>query len=444
MSAFGSVRVTVASQTRRVDLVLPGAVPVAELVPELARSVGLLEPRPVHDGYRLATLSGRVLAGDTGLIRQGIEHGALLTVVSGSEDLSPRVYDDSAEAVADIVERDVIPWDSLSGRRTTLATAALMMTLAAVPLVLRPGGTATAAAASVALALTTAAIVVSRARGQAEIAVVLAWLGAGYAGVAGFTLAPAGPMSTLPVVCGGVGASTAGVASLIGLEVGRSLMIAPIVVGGFFGATGLAIGAVPVDPAVVVAIALTLVAMVGSSFTRLALGASRATIHELRSIEDITGDPGLVDAEQVRADVAVAHQILIAVSAASGLIVVGMAPLAVSLGPSGTLLSVACCLAVLLRTRHQRARSQVLVDLVAGIAGLLCVAISVLCLYPNWGVITVVSLGATGTFLIAVLVLTSSPSVGWGRAGDLAERTVLLALPSLLAVSTGAVAAVLG
>ena len=38
----GLVRVTVASGSRRVDLVLPGAVPVAELVPELARSVGLL------------------------------------------------------------------------------------------------------------------------------------------------------------------------------------------------------------------------------------------------------------------------------------------------------------------------------------------------------------------------------------------------------------------
>ena len=34
-AASGLVRVTVASGTRRVDLVLPGAVPVAELVPEL-------------------------------------------------------------------------------------------------------------------------------------------------------------------------------------------------------------------------------------------------------------------------------------------------------------------------------------------------------------------------------------------------------------------------
>ena len=39
----GLVRVTVISASRRVDLVLPGAICVAELVPELARSVGLLD-----------------------------------------------------------------------------------------------------------------------------------------------------------------------------------------------------------------------------------------------------------------------------------------------------------------------------------------------------------------------------------------------------------------
>ena len=52
MGTSGLVRVTVSSGTRRVDLVLPGAVPVAELVPELARSVGLLDAATVYGGYR--------------------------------------------------------------------------------------------------------------------------------------------------------------------------------------------------------------------------------------------------------------------------------------------------------------------------------------------------------------------------------------------------------
>ena len=71
----GLVRVTVASGTRRVDLVLPGAVPVAELVPELARRVGLLDPSTVYGGYRLVTAEGRELATDAGLVIQGVEDG---------------------------------------------------------------------------------------------------------------------------------------------------------------------------------------------------------------------------------------------------------------------------------------------------------------------------------------------------------------------------------
>ena len=121
--ASGLVRVTVASGTRRVDLVLPGAVPVAELVPELARSVGLLDPATVYGGYRLVTPEGRELAGDAGLIIQGIEDGGLLTVTAGVDDEPPRVYDDVVEAMTDVVERDLKPWEPASGRRTALSAA---------------------------------------------------------------------------------------------------------------------------------------------------------------------------------------------------------------------------------------------------------------------------------------------------------------------------------
>jgi len=69
--APGLVRVTVTSGTRRVDLVLPGAVPVAELVPELARSVGVLDAATAYGGYRLVTQQGRELVGDAGLTIQG-------------------------------------------------------------------------------------------------------------------------------------------------------------------------------------------------------------------------------------------------------------------------------------------------------------------------------------------------------------------------------------
>ena len=90
-STSGLVRVTVASGTRRVDLVLPGSVPVAELVPELARSVGLLDAATVYGGYRVLTQDGRRLASDAGLTMQGVEDGGLLTVAAGVDETPPRV-----------------------------------------------------------------------------------------------------------------------------------------------------------------------------------------------------------------------------------------------------------------------------------------------------------------------------------------------------------------
>jgi hypothetical protein len=89
VSASSMVRVTVTSATRRVDLVLPGAVPVAELIPELARAVGLLDGATVYGGYHLVTAEGRRLSGDGGLMIQGVEDGGTLTVTAGVDEPHP-------------------------------------------------------------------------------------------------------------------------------------------------------------------------------------------------------------------------------------------------------------------------------------------------------------------------------------------------------------------
>jgi type VII secretion integral membrane protein EccD len=444
MSAPGLVRLTVASSTRRVDLVLPGAVPVAELVPELARSVGLLDPGTVHGDYRLITIGGRVLAGGAGLAAQGIEDGGLLTLTAGVDDVPPRVYDDVVEAMADVVERDLKPWEPASGRRTALAAAGLMMALGAGALSVQASAFASAAATTVAVILALGAIVVSRVQRQAEAAVAMGWIGASYAAVAGFTLAPDGPVFGLPVASAGAGATAVGLACLVGLAEGRTLMIPPLVVGAIFLATGLVTHLAPVDPVLVHTTALTLVVMVGSILPWLALGMTGATVHQLRSIQDVDPDPDPIDLDRVSAEARVAHQILVAVSAAVGLLLVSIAPLAVSLGLSGTLLAAGSCLVVMLRTRQHRARPQVLVGLVCGILGLLSVAISLVWLYPGWRPMTAMALAVSGGLQLAVTLLPSTSSARWGRVGDLAEGATLLALVPLLVVATGVFAAIRG
>src|SRR4051794_13708492 len=123
VSASGLVRVTVASGTRRVDLVLPGSVPVAELVPELARSVGLLDAATVYGGYRVVTAEGRELAPETGLITQGIEDGGLLSVTAGVDEAPPRLYDDIVEGMTGVGGRGLPARGPAAGRRTPLVGA---------------------------------------------------------------------------------------------------------------------------------------------------------------------------------------------------------------------------------------------------------------------------------------------------------------------------------
>ena len=437
ISASSLVRVTVASGSRRVDLVLPGAVPVAELVPELARSVGLLDGATVYGGYHLVTPEGRRLASDAGLMIQGIEDGGLVTVTAGVDDPVPRVYDDVVEAMTDVVERDLKPWQPASGRRTALAAAALLLALGAVALLIQDSRLSAVAAALVAACLVTGAIVLSRAQREPEAAVAVAWMGVGYAAVAGLLLAPEGELFALPVVYAGAGVVIAGLVCLVGLGEGRTLLIPPVVVGAVFLASGLLLRVVTFGYAEVLTTTLVLVVVVGSVFPWMALGATGTRVDQLFNDADITADPDEIDAFQVAADARTAHEILVAISATVGLLLVLIGPIAVTLGLAGTILAVVCCLVVMLRTRQYRTGAEVLVGLVSGVLGLAAVAVAVLWLYPDWRPTAAVVLATTGAVLLALTLLPSGPSIRRGRLGDVAEAMALLSLFPLVVLATG-------
>ena len=437
-STSGLVRVTVTSGTRRVDLVLPASVPVAELVPELARSVGLLDAATVYGGYRVITQDGRPLAGDAGLTMQGVQDGGLLTVAAGVDDTPPRVYDDVVEAMADAVERDLKPWEPAAGRRTALTAAMLLLALGAFALYLQRGSDV-AAAASVIIAalLVVGAVVLSHAQREREASICLAWMGAVYAAVAGRMLVPDGDLFGYPVAAAGAGAMLAGMVCVVGLRAGRALVIPAIVVGSIFAAVGLVMTRTTVDAAAVFTTVLVLVVVVGSVLPWLALGATGTNVEQLYSHADITREPTPIDPQLVREDAMVGHEILLAVSATVGALLVLTAPLAVTLGLPGTLIAVASSAVVMLRTRQSRTGSEVMVGLASGILGLLTTAGAVLVVHPDWRATVAVVLAATGALLLAGTFVPGSASVRRGRLADVAEVTALVALVPLLVLAVG-------
>jgi hypothetical protein len=215
-------------------------------------------------------------------------------------------------------------------------------------------------------------------------------------------------------------------------------VLPPVVVGAVFVAAGLLMHAIDdLDAAVLLTIVLSVVVMLGSVFPWLALGVTGTTVDQLYSDADITADPTDVDPARVGADARVAHEILVAISGTVGLLLLAIAPLAVSLGLFGTLLAVDASLVVMLRTRQYRTGSEVLVGLASGIAGLVSTAVSILLLFPRWHPVAAVVLAASGAVLLAATLLPGTPSVRRGRFGDVVESVALLALLPLLVLAVG-------
>jgi hypothetical protein len=300
------------------------------------------------------------------------------------------------------------------------------------------------AAGTVAVALVAGAIVLSRAQHEPEAAVAVAWMGCLYAALAGLMLVlrQDSDFFGYPVACAGGAAMLAGLVCVVGLGEGRTLALPPVVVGAIFLATGLLTQAGPLDPAVVLTTALAIVVLAGSVFPWLALGLTGTKVDQLFTPADVTADPEDIDPVRVGADARVAHEILVATSATVGLMLVLVAPLAVSLGLSGTLLAVVSCLVVMLRTRQYRTGQEVLVGLGSGILGLASIAVSLLWMHPAWRPTVAVTLAATGAVLLAVTLVPGTQSLRRGRLGDLAETLCLLGLLPLVVLATGIYSAI--
>lgn len=439
----GLVRVSVHAGRRGADLALPGSLPVAELLPELARTLGVLDGQTAYAGYELVTSEGRRLAGGTGLVFQGVEDGAVLTVTSGVDDEAPRVYDDIVEAMADAVEGDMQPWDPASGRRTALAAGVLLLSLGALALALqRPDVVAGAAAGVGALVLVASSVVLAQVRSESAAAVTLAWAGVLYAVACGVTAAPAGPILALPAALAGLGAMLVGVIGAVGLVERRAMMLPAVVVGAVVAASGGIVVVSSFTAAAVYTVALVLAVLVGSVLPWLALGSTGTRVEQAHSDTDITAEPPEVRPDDVRRDARSGHEVLLAVTATGGLLLVLVSPLAVSLGVCGALLPVCGSVVLMLRTRQYRVGTEVAAGLACGVAGLVAVAVSIIVEHAAWHVtLAMVLVGVSAVLLVLTLVPTT-PSVRRGRLGDVAELTALVAMFPLLVVATGLVSAV--
>lgn len=178
-------RVTLVTGARRVDLAVPGAVPLADVLPQLVRFCAPGERPEQPLAWTLGRLGGPNLSLTTSLQDAAVADGEVLELRTPAQSPHPAYVEDVRDAVEDAVDESGRQWNPASTVGFALAAASAALTLA----VLLPEARQPRDAGAVSLAAVIAALGVAGAwwaerRGHryaahAALATAALWGGAG-------------------------------------------------------------------------------------------------------------------------------------------------------------------------------------------------------------------------------------------------------------------------
>lgn len=419
----GLARVTISAPQRRVDVVLPEHVPVAELLPELLSYAGeaLADQGQQHGGWVLRRTDGASVQPQQGLHAQDVRDGEVLHLVPAQQDWPELEYDDVVEAIAAGARRLGWTWSPRATKTAAVATAGLALVAG---LTARPQWIV---ALGVAALLTGVGIIAARAYGEGVVGAALAAYAMPYAFGGGAALVTGGAPQIL------VGASAVVLAAAIGgvgVAAARRVFVAGLT-AGVLAAVG-ALLAFWVEPVGAAAIVIALLACGIGAIPLLAIRLGNLPVPPvtLPAAEDgPAAARGRPAGARIEAAVRRTDEIL------AGLLIgyaVGSTVAAVVLsfqgGTAGRLLAGVAGAMLVLRARLFASVGHRAPVLVAGLVSLATPAMS----WIGRGGGTAVVAVAVGTALVVVLAGTTyakrPPSPYLARAADLVDIALVVSV----------------
>jgi ESX secretion system protein EccD len=443
-------RVTVVGPARRVDLALPGYVPFADLFPTVARYAGLEGPEATSEpgGWVLQRLGQEPFPPGMTPSEANLRDGEMIYLRPYRAQLPQLAFDDVADVIATGMNERPRRWTPRAARGAALGVGAAALLAGAVVIAgAGPPWTGPAAVAGVvAVVLLLAVLAVSRALGDSRAGAVLGFAAVPYAFLAGLLalagshgLTQLGAVQLLPafaaVTLSGVVAAVASgeVALFFGLVCASLLAVIGAVVDHSFSGLGAAGTA-----ALIAAPTLALTPLIPGLAFRLA----RMDLPPVpRHADDLRRDTLTVDGEEVLRKTSAADEFVTGAVAGIGLVAAAAAGLlAFSRGWLGMLTCGVLGCVLLLRSRVFRGFVQRLWLLVPGYAGpaLLAIAAARTLAQGRAFALVLVPLLAVAALVIAVGMWLPGrrPSPFWGRAADIADTLLIVALfPLALAVA---------
>jgi len=439
-SARGLVRLSIATDDRRLDLGVPALVPLVELIPGFARSLGVLDPTLAQYGYSLRRSDGTLLDPAKSAAALGLHEGELLTLVVGALVGEPRVYDDIVEAVLDASSDQHRAWTPADNARTALGVSLTLLGVCAVLLASAGAalgvGALIAGVAGVAL-LATAAVLVRL--GQPEAGRAFGLAAAAFGALGGYLAVPLDPAAGWPIAAAGAGALVVGALAVALLRPEPELQVIPVAFGAVTGAAGVLTALLPDAGVAVAALTVAIAGTLANALPWLALSSTRIRVVSPQTDAEVFDPPAPFDADAVRRRTASGQRLLLALRIALGLVLLlGVLPLAAS-SPVGALLGALAFVGMMSQSRQILSRAGVLTVMVLGAVGLAATGLVATAAHPDLRPVLLVVLLAATAVLVTVTLLSPRARVRLSSIADGVELVVLASLLPLGVVAAGLV-----
>ncbi|MEU6996976.1 type VII secretion integral membrane protein EccD [Nonomuraea sp. NPDC046570] len=432
--------ITIVAPRRRADLALPADIPLPHVLPGLLRAVGEAGgDAAAAPGWVLQRLGGAPLDLGLSLGTLGVLDGEILYLRPREAALPPALFDDVADVVATGVKDGGGKWEARHTRLMGSGAAAALLVLGAFALALAGASLPVMAivAGVLAVLLVAAGAALSRAVGDSSAGALIGYAALPYAFLAGL-FAPAGENSMAglgsPHLLSAL-ACTALIATIGGTAIAGG-------VPGFLG-TAIASVAGAVAAAVVMvfgvpaagtaAVTVTILMALSPLVPTLSFRMARVPLPSLPvNADELRRDTQQVDSAAVLERTGQARRL--STGMVTGIALTGLGALLFLVAEEGwtaVAMTVTLSLTFILRARVFHGLGQRLWLLVTGLAGLVALAVvhSV-----GAGMVAVVAV-VIGLLWLAMILLglgmwlpTGQPSPFWGRAGDILDIMLVVAL----------------
>ncbi|UCR90379.1 type VII secretion integral membrane protein EccD [Mycetocola spongiae] len=432
------IRVSVVHADRRIDLAVPGQLPLIELIPGMARSLGVLDPTLVHGGYGLIRANGRPLSPTGGALAQGITPGEVLTLMRGELVATSKVYDDVVEAVIDASADQHGVWRPEDAARTATAVSLTLLALCALVLTTQgPGNLITAliAAAGTAVLLTLTATL--GRLGQQGAGIAFGISASVFAGLTGYLLVPAGDLWGWPLAAAGLGAVLGGALAMLIAVRPIEYLVAPMTLGLALGIPAAVHAAFDAPAAASFAVAVAACGALAGSLPWLALASTRITVLSPQSEQEMFDTPEPINAERVAERIRSGQRLLIALRLALGLTILAAIPLVAAESWAGAILSVLCGAVLMFQSRQSGARGSVLALLTCGTAIVGAAGLVTLLAHPEQTTLLLIVLITATALVVGLTLLSDRVRLRLSTLADTVEIILLTLLLPLGVIAAG-------